>query len=184
MILYQFVTFSTESQYYGITITDAFIVGFVEELGKATVVILFINYLKQIKYSMDYLSVLLLVGFAVFESAGYIFRFGFNLFDGANNITEITIQRGWTALGSHLVWAAFVGAAAVIVKETKHFEWANIIDKRFIFFLFVAVTLHGIWDTEITLLSSGYLKYILLIMIAWLFIFIYESRANSGESVA
>ena len=62
MILYQFVTFSTESQYYGImTITDAFIVGFVEELGKATVVILFINYLKQIKYSMDYLSVLLLV---------------------------------------------------------------------------------------------------------------------------
>ena len=41
-----------------------------------------------------------------------------------------------------------------------------------IFFFFVAVTLHGIWDTEITLLSSGYLKYILLIMIAWLFIFI------------
>lgn len=36
----------------------------------------------------------------------------------------------------------------------------------------MAVTLHGIWDTEITLLSSGYLKYILLIMIAWLFIFI------------
>ena len=35
MILYQFVTFSTESQYYGImTITDAFIVGFVEELEK------------------------------------------------------------------------------------------------------------------------------------------------------
>ena len=62
MILYQFVTFSTESQYYGImTITDAFIVGFVEEVGKATVVILFINYLKQIKYSMDYSSVLLLV---------------------------------------------------------------------------------------------------------------------------
>ena len=56
------------------------------------------------------------------------------------------------------------------MKETKHFEWANIIDKRFIFFL--CRTLHGIWDTEITLLSSGYLKYILLIMIAWLFIFI------------
>ena len=174
MILYQFVTFSTESQYYGImTITDAFIVGFVEELGKATVVILFINYLKTNKILNGLLiGAAVGAGFAVFESAGYIFRFGFNLFDGANNITEITIQRGWTALGSHLVWAAIVGAAAVIVKETKHFEWANIIDKRFIFFFFVAVTLHGIWDTEITLLSSGYLKYILLIMIAWLFIFI------------
>ncbi|MBM0824697.1 PrsW family glutamic-type intramembrane protease [Staphylococcus epidermidis] len=174
MILYQFVTFSTESQYYGImTITDAFIVGFVEELGKATVVILFINYLKTNKILNGLLiGAAVGAGFAVFESAGYIFRFGFNLFDGVNNITEITIQRGWTALGSHLVWAAIVGAAAVIVKETKHFEWANIIDKRFIFFFFVAVTLHGIWDTEITLLSSGYLKYILLIMIAWLFIFI------------
>ena len=163
MILYQFVTFSTESQYYGImTITDAFIVGFVEELGKATVVILFINYLKTNKILNGLLiGAAVGAGFAVFESAGYIF-----------NITEITIQRGWTALGSHLVWAAIVGAAAVIVKETKHFEWANIIDKRFIFFFFVAVTLHGIWDTEITLLSSGYLKYILLIMIAWLFIFI------------
>lgn len=174
MILYQFVTFSTESQYYGImTITDAFIVGFVEELGKATVVILFINYLKTNKILNGLLiGAAVGAGFAVFESAGYIFRFGFNLFDGVNNITEITIQRGWTALGSHLVWAAIVGAAAVIVKEKKHFEWANIIDKRFIFFFFVAVTLHGIWDTEITLLSSGYLKYILLIMIAWLFIFI------------
>ena len=59
------------------------------------------------------------------------FRFGFNLVDGVNNITEITIQRGWTALGGH-VWQYC--AAAVIVKETNHFEWANIIDKRFIFF--------------------------------------------------
>ena len=174
MILYQFVTFSTESQYYGImTITDAFIVGFVEEVGKATVVILFINYLKTNKILNGLLiGAAVGAGFAVFESAGYIFRFGFNLVDGVNNITEITIQRGWTALGGHLVWAAIVGAAAVIVKETNHFEWANIIDKRFIFFFFVAVTLHGIWDTEITLLSSGYLKYILLIIIAWLFIFI------------
>ena len=155
------------------TITDAFIVGFVEEVGKATVVILFINYLKTNKILNGLLiGAAVGAGFAVFESAGYIFRFGFNLFDGVNNITEITIQRGWTALGSHLVWAAIVGAAAVIVKETNHFEWANIIDKRFIFFFFVAVTLHGIWDTEITLLSSGYLKYILLIIIAWLFIFI------------
>ena len=77
MILYQFVTFSTESQYYGImTITDAFIVGFVEELGKATVVILFINYLKTNKILNGLLiGAAVGAGFAVFESAGYIFRF-------------------------------------------------------------------------------------------------------------
>lgn len=61
----------------------------------------------------------------------------------------------------------------VIVKEIKYFEWVNIIDKCFIFFFFVVVILYGIWDMEIIFLSSGYLKYILLIMIVWLFIFIF-----------
>lgn len=76
-----------------------------------------------------------------------------------------------TALGSHLVWAAIAGAAAVIVKETKHFEWANIIDKRFIFFFCSSDITRNMGYGNNTL-SSGYLKYILLIMIAWLFIFI------------
>lgn len=136
MILYQFVTFSTESQYYGImTITDAFIVGFVEELGKATVVILFINYLKQIKYSMDYLSVLLLV-----QGSRCLNQLVISLGLDLIYLMELIIllkslyKEVGQLLGSHLVWAAIVGAAAVIVKETKHFEWANIIDKRFIFF--------------------------------------------------
>lgn len=51
IILYNFVTFSDEFQFYGImTIRDAFLVGLIEEIGKAIIVILFINYLKQIKF--------------------------------------------------------------------------------------------------------------------------------------
>ena len=50
IILYNF-TFSDEFQFYGImTIRDAFLVGLIEEIGKAIIVILFINYLKQIKF--------------------------------------------------------------------------------------------------------------------------------------
>ena len=75
MILYQFVTFSTESQYYGImTITDAFIVGFVEEVGKSNCC----YFVYQLFKTNKILNGLLIgaavgAGFAVFESAGYIF---------------------------------------------------------------------------------------------------------------
>ncbi|TAA92645.1 PrsW family intramembrane metalloprotease [Staphylococcus saccharolyticus] len=174
MILYNFVTFSEESQYYGvITIRDAFLVGLVEEMGKAVIVILFVNYLKTNKI----LNGLLIgasvgAGFAVFETAGYILEYGLSSYDELSAMTELVVARGWTSLGGHLVWAAIVGAAAVIVKETRNFEWTNIIDKRFLFFFFVAVVLHGIWDTDITILGSLNLKYILLIVIAWIFIFI------------
>ena len=48
--MYNFVTFSDEFQFYGImTIRDAFLVGLIEEIGKAIIVILFINYLKTNK---------------------------------------------------------------------------------------------------------------------------------------
>ncbi|MDN8760166.1 PrsW family intramembrane metalloprotease, partial [Staphylococcus aureus] len=48
----------------------------------------------------------------------------------------------------------------------------NILDKRFLFFFFVSVILHCIWDTDITVLGSSNLKMIFLIIIAWIFVFI------------
>ena len=120
MILYNFVTFSEESQYYGVmTIRDAFLVGLVEEMGKAVIVILFVNYLKTNKI----LNGLLIgasvgAGFAVFEIAGYILEYSLSSYDELSAMTELIVARGWTSLGGHLVWAAIVGAAAVIVKET------------------------------------------------------------------
>lgn len=58
----------------------------------------------------------------MFESAGYIFRFGFNFVDGVNNITEITIQRGWTALGGHLVWATICWCCGGNSERNKPFR--------------------------------------------------------------
>ncbi|PTK48832.1 PrsW family intramembrane metalloprotease, partial [Staphylococcus haemolyticus] len=78
IILYNFVSFSDELETYGImTITDAFLIGLVEELGKAIIVILFINYLKTNKILNGLLSGASIgAGFAVFETAGYILNYG------------------------------------------------------------------------------------------------------------
>lgn len=176
IILYNFVSFSDELETYGImTMADAFLIGLVEEIGKAIIVILFINYLKTNKILNGLLiGASIGAGFAVFETAGYILNYGI-LSTGTPDLTEImniTILRGWSAIGGHLVWAAIIGAAAVIAKDARHFTWSNILDKRFLFFFFVSVILHCIWDTDITVLGSSNLKMIFLIVIAWIFVFI------------
>lgn len=176
IILYNFVSFSDDLETYGImTITDAFLIGLVEEIGKAIIVILFINHLKTNKILNGLLiGASIGAGFAVFETAGYILNFGI-LSTGTPDLTvimNITILRGWSAIGGHLVWAAIIGAAAVIVKDARHFTWANILDKRFLFFFFVSVLLHCVWDANITVLGSSNLKIIFLIIIAWIFVFI------------
>lgn len=174
LILYNFISFSDEYETYGImTFTDAFLVGLVEEIGKALIVILFINYLRTNKILNGLLiGASIGAGFAVFEIAGYILRYGLESELDFTVMSEMIISRGWTALGGHLVWAAIVGAATVIVKDSSQFTWGNILDKRFLFFFFVSVILHAVWDANITILGSLNLKYIILIIIAWIFVFI------------
>ncbi|EES41631.1 hypothetical protein HMPREF0793_0743 [Staphylococcus caprae M23864:W1] len=108
----------------------------------------------------------------MFETAGYILNSGLQSVDSLSAMTDVIVLRGWSSLGGHLVWAAIVGAAVVIAKGERQFEWSNILDKRFLFFFFASVILHCIWDTDITILGSMNLKMILLIIIAWLLVFI------------
>src|SRR5699024_5545522 len=167
MILYNFVTFSNEYYLFGsMTILDAGIVGLVEETGKAIIIVYFTNKYKTNKI----LNGLLIggaigAGFAMFESAGYILRYAEMFGDG---IISVVFTRAWTAIGTHLVWSAIIGAAIVITKENKNFEYNNITDKRFLFFFFSSVVLHGIWDTSFSLFGSFSFKYIVLTIIIWL----------------
>ncbi|MCG7338891.1 PrsW family glutamic-type intramembrane protease [Staphylococcus sp. ACRSN] len=171
MILYQFISFSDDYYLFGtMTVTDAILVGLVEETGKALIIIYFINKYKTNKI----LNGLLIggaigAGFAVFESAGYILEFSS---DVENEMIHMVFLRGWTAIGGHLVWSAIVGAAIVIAKEDKNFVFSNVIDKRFLFFYFTSIILHAIWDTSFSFEETGILKYIVLIVIVWTFIFI------------
>lgn len=171
MILYNFVTFSDDYYLYGtMTMFDAGLVGLVEETGKAVIVIYFINKYKTNKI----LNGLLIggaigAGFAVFESAGYILSY---YSESGVPLIDMVFTRAWTAIGGHLVWSAIIGAGIVIAKEERNFVYNNFSDKRFLFFFFSSVILHGIWDTSISLVGSYTLKYLILIFIVWLFIFV------------
>lgn len=120
LVLYQFVSFSDDLEMYGIMTTgDAFLIGLVEEIGKAIIVVLFINYQRTNKILNGILiGASIGAGFAVFETAGYILNLSFmsDQTVDLNVMIEIIILRGWSALGGHLVWAAIIGAAVVIVK--------------------------------------------------------------------
>lgn len=171
MVLYRFVVFSDQFERFGsLTFFDAFLVGLVEETGKALIIVYFVNKLKTNKILNGLLiGAAIGAGFAVFESAGYILNFAL----GENvPLLDIVFTRAWTAIGGHLVWSAIVGAAIVIVKEQHGFEFKDIFDKRFLIFFLSAVVLHGIWDTSLTVLGSDTLKIFILIVIVWILVFI------------
>lgn len=161
MVLYRFVVFSDQFERFGsLTFFDAFLVGLVEETGKALIIVYFVNKLKTNKILNGLLiGAAIGAGFAVFESAGYILNFAL----GENvPLLDIVFTRAWTAIGGHLVWSAIVGAAIVIAKEQHGFEFKDILDKRFLIFFLSAVGLHGIWDTSLTILGSDTLKIFIL----------------------
>ncbi|MBU6114397.1 MULTISPECIES: PrsW family glutamic-type intramembrane protease [Mammaliicoccus] len=170
-VLYSFITFSDDYYFYGsMTVIDAGLVGLVEETGKALIIVYFVNKYKTNKI----LNGLLIggaigAGFAVFESAGYILTYSTNF---EATIIEMVILRAWSAIGGHLVWSAIVGAAIVIAKGDKNFEFNSIMDKRFLFFFLSAVILHGIWDTSFSIGENYFIKYLLLIFVVWLLVFI------------
>lgn len=164
MVLYRFVVFSDQFERFGsLTFFDAFLVGLVEETGKALIIVYFVNKLKTNKILNGLLiGAAIGAGFAVFESAGYILNFAL----GENvPLLDIVFTRAWTAIGGHLVWSAIVGAAIVIAKEQHGFEFKDILDKRFLIFFLSAVGLHGIWDTSLTILGSDTLKIFILIVV-------------------
>lgn len=138
MVLYRFVVFSDQFERFGsLTFFDAFLVGLVEETGKALIIVYFVNKLKTNKILNGLLiGAAIGAGFAVFESAGYILNFAL----GENvPLLDIVFTRAWTAIGGHLVWSAIVGAAIVIAKEQHGFEFKDIFDKRFLIFFLSAV---------------------------------------------
>lgn len=138
----------------------AILVGFCEEIGKGVIIF---HYLKQDKYKYI-LNGLLIgacigAGFAVFETAGYAFRFYLAM--GSDQMLKILIIRGILALGGHVVWSAMVGGGIVIGK-TK--------DNALIQFMTIAIVLHAIWDMPITFGSDIFLVQIILTIIAWIII--------------
>lgn len=146
----------------------ALMVGLIEEAAKAVIVALFLFKSKKSNYILNGLLIGAAVGagFAAFETAGYILRYGLTGGDAA--MLQIIKLRGFLAPGGHVAWAAIEGAALMYVKGFDKLEKKHLNDKRFILVCLISVIGHGIWDMPIDL--PYYAVQIALTIGAWLVI--------------
>lgn len=162
--LFLFQLFSVEDMDFA----GAFLVGLIEEMGKAIIVYLFI---KKV-YKRSILSGLLIgasigAGFAAFESAGYAMQpmitflqyagyaqaYGqsVNYGEMLDAINQSVILRGFLAPGGHVAWAAISGAALIIAsKSEKQYTMELLMNHKFLRLFAIPVVLHGLWDSPLT----------------------------------
>ena len=146
----------------------AIMVGLIEEAAKAVIVAVFLFKSKTSEYILNGLLVGAAVGagFAAFETAGYILKFG--LSGGDEAMLQIIGLRGFLAPGGHVAWAAIEGAALMYVKGFDKLKKENLNDRRFIILCLISAICHAIWDMPIEL--PYYIVQISLTIAAWLVI--------------
>ena len=163
-ILFFSLDFNTDiTTYFG-----ALMVGLIEEVAKATIVAIFLFKSKKSNYILDGLLIGAAVGagFAAFETAGYILRYG--LSNGLGTMLQVIKLRGFLAPGGHVAWAAIEGAALMYVKGFEKLDKKHLNDKRFLLICLIPIVLHGVWDMPIK--TPYYLLQIVLTVLAWLVI--------------
>lgn len=162
-ILYFDIVTVGELDYMG-----ALMVGLIEEAAKAVIVSLFLFKSKKSNYILNGLLIGAAVGagFAAFETAGYILRYGLSSGDAA--MLQIIKLRGFLAPGGHVAWAAIEGAALMYVKGFEKLDKKHLNDKRFLLVCLISAVEHGIWDMPIQV--PYYLVQIALTIAAWLVI--------------
>ncbi len=150
------------------TYTGALMVGLIEEAAKAAIVAVFLFRDKKCKYILNGLLIGAAVGagFAAFETAGYILRYGASY--GLATMLGTIKVRGFLAPGGHVAWAAIEGAALMFVKGFDRLDKKHLNDKRFLLICLIPIVLHGIWDMPINLPFYG--VPIIMTVLAWLVI--------------
>lgn len=153
-----------ELDYYGAIMT-----GVIEEVAKFVVVGSFLKGSKR-KYILNglLLGAAVGAGFAVFETAGYAFAYGFKI----PIMMRIIYMRAILAFGGHIVWAAMSGAALVMVKTDERLKFKHLKNIKFLKYFIIAIGLHAIWDMPISNSSELPFVQIILTIIAWVVILI------------
>lgn len=187
--LFLFSIYSVEE----LSFFGAFMVGLIEELGKAIIVYVFLKRLGKLSILTGMLiGASVGAGFAAFESAGYalqpLMQFlqysGFAAAHGQmldehqmlDAIHQSIFLRGFLAPGGHVAWAAISGAAIVIAAKVKGvFDTGVFTEKKFLRLFAIPVVLHGLWDSPL----AGWLNnifpfagYIALIILVWMVVMI------------
>lgn len=154
MILYQFVDVEK------LTLVTAIIVALIEETGKLIVIVYYVNRVNATYiFNGMLIGAAIGAGFTVFETAGYAQDMGLG----------VLFLRSITAIGTHTLWCAIIGAALVMVKGEKCLDSTIFQDIRFIKFYLLVVVLHALWDMPLPFATP---KFILLITAAWVTILV------------
>lgn len=167
-------------------------IGIAEEVGKAAIVYAYLRRKKGHRYILNGLLIRSAVGagFAAFESAGYAFTSfigELNSFSGLflsemgdysssySQMQNTIIIRAILSLGGHVIWAAISGAAICASSKGEEPKAESLLSFSFLGAFIIPVMLHAFWDWYFTDVL-GDLKYIILIVAAWIVGMIYISR--------
>jgi RsiW-degrading membrane proteinase PrsW (M82 family) len=124
--------------------------GFVEEVGKLLAVIFLVRHWKNYNWILNGMlfGAAVGVGFAAFETAGYVFRsFGAG--------EETMILRGLLAPFGHPIWTALAAGALWMVKGDRAFAWNMLKDAKFLRIFAFSVGLHVLWNSPISVPLLG-----------------------------
>lgn len=128
--------------------SGAVFVGIAEEVGKILVVAYYINRTNT-KYKLNGLlfGASVGAGFAVFETAGYAFRF--LVAGGLSTMMDVLLLRAELSIGGHIIWTAIAGFGLVVAKGEGPLRKEHFMDTRFLTFLGLVIALHAVWDMPI-----------------------------------
>jgi protease PrsW len=169
----------------GLSWLGASLAGLVEEPGKL-LALLAVASIPRYRYKLNglLLGAAVGAGFAAFESAGYALRMGLQ---DTNLMQDTIMVRGMLSPLGHIAWTAMCGAALWRVKGASKFSFSMLKDKRFLNVFALAVILHMLWNTPISLPFYG--KFAILGVVAWIVILgliqegLKELRAESAAAV-
>ncbi|MGT2742069.1 PrsW family glutamic-type intramembrane protease [Streptococcus plurextorum] len=165
--------------------------GVLEEVGKLVATAYFVNKFTDKRYILNGLLIggAVGAGFAVFETAGYIFNSSLVNYESINGTLPVfnpdpssavgtAILRGLLAFGGHVAWAAITGAGLMMVlKKQNSFDWSALFTGESLRFLVLVIILHGIWDMNLTNSIGGeYIKLATLCLLAVITIMIIINR--------
>ena len=164
--------------------------GFLEEIAKAAIIVAVFALQKKRGLLGDNKKTYILnglligaavgAGFAVFETAGYIFMEFIQTYSN-DSMTGTLVLRALLSIGGHVAWAAAEGAALALCEGDDGFEFGQIGNPKFLIVFALCVVLHGIWDMTVPILDVGifqqvYAKYIILIIAIWIIIAVMLNR--------
>lgn len=171
----------------------AFIIGLIEETGKAVIVFAILRRFGKLSILTGMLiGSAVGAGFAAFESAGYALRplliqmqytgyaaaYGKSVStqDIMDSINHLIFMRAVLAPGGHVAWAAISGAAFVIASKLKGvFDTSLFTETKFLRLFAIPIVLHGLWDSPLAEWINKifpYGGYISLIVIVWIVVMI------------